>query len=60
MKKIKIAITGCLGRMGQHLIKSSKNIIVAKIVKRSRTTTRPIYSYLFKCSRWFGFERLTS
>ena len=25
MKKIKISITGCLGRMGQQLIKSSKN-----------------------------------
>ena len=25
MKKINIAITGCLGRMGQQLIKSSKN-----------------------------------
>jgi len=25
MKKINLAITGCLGRMGQHLIKSSKN-----------------------------------
>ena len=26
MKKINLAITGCLGRMGQQLIKSSKNI----------------------------------
>ena len=25
MKKINIAISGCLGRMGQQLIKSSKN-----------------------------------
>ena len=25
MKKINLAITGCLGRMGQQLIKSSKN-----------------------------------
>ena len=25
MKKINIAITGCLGRMGQQLIKSTKN-----------------------------------
>ena len=25
MKKIKFAITGCLGRMGQQLIKSSRN-----------------------------------
>ena len=26
MKKIKLSITGCLGRMGQQLIKSSKNV----------------------------------
>jgi len=26
MKKINLAITGCLGRMGQQLIKSSKSI----------------------------------
>ena len=25
MKKINLAITGCMGRMGQHLIKSSKS-----------------------------------
>ena len=25
MKKINLAITGCLGRMGQQLIKSSKS-----------------------------------
>ena len=25
MKKINLAITGCMGRMGQQLIKSSKN-----------------------------------
>ena len=27
MKKINLAITGCLGRMGQQLIKSVKEII---------------------------------
>ena len=32
MKKINLAITGCLGRMGQHLIKSSKNKKDFKIV----------------------------
>ena len=26
MKKINLAITGCMGRMGQQLIKSSKKI----------------------------------
>ena len=32
MKKINLAITGCLGRMGQQLIKSSKNKKDFKIV----------------------------
>ena len=32
MKKINLAITGCLGRMGQQLIKSSKNNKDFKIV----------------------------
>ena len=32
MKKINLAITGCLGRMGQQLIKSSKNVKGFKLV----------------------------
>ena len=32
MKKINLAITGCLGRMGQQLIKSSKKIKKFKII----------------------------
>ena len=32
MKKINLAITGCLGRMGQQLIKSSKKNINFKLV----------------------------
>jgi len=32
MKKIKIVITGCLGRMGQQLVKSSKNAKNFKLV----------------------------
>ena len=32
MKKINLAITGCLGRMGQQLIKSSKKDINFKLV----------------------------
>jgi len=32
MKKIKLSITGCLGRMGQQIIKSSKNSKYFKIV----------------------------
>ena len=32
MKKINLAITGCMGRMGQQLIKSSKNFKEFKLV----------------------------
>ena len=32
MKKIKLSITGCLGRMGQQLIKSSKSSKFFKVV----------------------------
>ncbi len=32
MKKINIAITGCLGRMGQQLIKSSRSMKNFKLV----------------------------
>ncbi len=41
MKKINLAITGCLGRMGQQLIKSSKNNKNFKLV--SLTENRRIY-----------------
>ena len=30
MKKINLAITGCLGRMGQQLIRSTKNNKISK------------------------------
>jgi len=32
MKKIKLTITGCLGRMGQQLVKSSRNAKNFKLV----------------------------
>ena len=32
MKKINLAITGCLGRMGQQLVKSSKSAKNFKLV----------------------------
>ena len=47
MKKINLVITGCLGRMGQQLIKSSKSINNFKIV--SITENRVIK----KKSIWF-------
>ena len=40
MKKINLAITGCLGRMGQQLIKSSKSNKNFKLV--ALTENRPI------------------
>ncbi len=40
MKKISLAITGCMGRMGQQLIKSSKKNKIFKLV--SLTESRKI------------------
>ena len=40
MKKINLAITGCLGRMGQQLIKSSKSQKIFKLV--ALTENKPI------------------
>ena len=39
MKKINLAITGCLGRMGQQLIKSSKNAKNFKLVSVTENRT---------------------
>ena len=45
MKKINIAITGCLGRMGQQLIKSSKSVKNFKLVAvtENRTIDRRVF-----------------
>ena len=45
MKKINIAITGCLGRMGQQLIKSSKSVKNLKLVAvtENRTINRRVF-----------------
>ena len=45
MKKIKLSITGCLGRMGKQLIKSSKNTKNFKLV--SITESREINKKLY-------------
>ena len=45
MKKIKISVTGCLGRMGQQLIKSSKNEKSLKLI--SITENKPIDKKIF-------------
>ena len=44
MKKINLAITGCLGRMGQQLIKSSKNLKNFKLISitENRLTKKKI------------------
>ena len=39
MKKINLAITGCLGRMGQQLIKSCKKIEILKLFLLQKTET---------------------
>ena len=45
MKKINLAITGCLGRMGEQLIKSSKNGKDFKLVSitENRIINKKIY-----------------
>ena len=45
MKKINLAITGCMGRMGQHLIKSSKKNKNFKLVSltENKTINKKIY-----------------
>tara|TARA_B100000686_G_scaffold133834_1_gene140840 strand:- start:519 stop:1295 length:777 start_codon:yes stop_codon:yes gene_type:complete len=47
MKKIKLSITGCLGRMGQQLIKSSKNAKNFKLVSvtENRITNKKIAGF---------------
>ena len=55
MKKINLTITGCLGRMGQQLIKSSKknknfkiiSVTESKILSK-KILTLPINQYLTK------------
>ena len=44
MKKIKLAITGCMGRMGQQIIKSAKfnkNFVVT-VITENRLTKKKI------------------
>jgi len=57
MKKINLAITGCMGRMGQQLIKSSKNVKNFKLVSitENRIINKKIYSpnKRCKCQRVF-------
>ena len=49
MSKINLAITGCMGRMGQQLIKSSKKYRDFKLVSltESREVNRKIHGIKF-------------
>ena len=48
MKKIKLSISGCLGRMGQQIIKSSKSDKKFKIVSltENKKINKKIYGIL--------------
>ena len=53
MKKINLAITGCLGRMGQQLIKSAKSDKTFKLV--TLTENRLIKKKIYFLKTWvFG------
>ena len=47
MKKINLAITGCLGRMGQQLVKSSKNEKSFKLISitENRIVNKKIFGF---------------
>ena len=50
MKKIKIGITGCLGRMGQELIKATnkdKRMLISSLTE-SKNMTKKLIIYQFK------------
>ena len=54
MKKINLSITGCLGRMGQQLVKSSKNAKYFKLV--SVTENRRVNKKVFGFKPQFNSE----
>tara|TARA_B100000029_G_scaffold364270_1_gene357455 strand:- start:15393 stop:16169 length:777 start_codon:yes stop_codon:yes gene_type:complete len=58
MKKINLAITGCLGRMGQQLIKSSKNAKGFKLVSitENRIISRKISGLKPQLNSEFAFK----
>ena len=59
MKKINLAITGCLGRMGQQLIKSSKNNKDFKIVAltESKIVSKKISGVKLKLNTVDAFKK---
>ena len=59
MKKINLAITGCLGRMGRQLIQSSRNSKEFKIVSltESRNISKKIYGIKLELNTLKAFKR---
>ena len=58
MKKINLAITGCMGRMGQQLIKSSKNAKNFKLVSvtENRIISKKVYGLMPQLNSEFAFK----
>ena len=60
MKKINLAITGCLGRMGQQLIKSSRNNKSFKLVSltENRNISKKILGIQLEKNTIDAFKRI--
>ena len=58
MKKINLSITGCMGRMGQEIIKSVSKNKLFKIVSltENRKINRKILLHFCTCSRWYPLQ----
>ena len=60
MNKIKLAITGCMGRMGQQLIKSSKKDrkLKLKALTENRNLNKKIYGIVVKENNEISFKNI--
>ena len=60
MKKINLAITGCLGRMGQQLVKSSKSEKNFKLVTitENRTINKNVFGLKPKLNSESAFKNV--
>ena len=58
MRKINLSITGCLGRMGRQLVKSSKNAKNFKLVSvtENRIINKKVYSLIPQLNSEFAFK----
>ena len=61
MKKINIAITGCMGRMGQQLIKSSKSAKNFKLasITENRLVNKKIAGLKPQLNSEYAFKRIS-